>query len=156
VTISADIIADSISPLGIRITTMALAYPRFIHAEFMTHRTFSRGASSSRAIPVKRMLSEVWNHPATPIHWGANQAGMQARAELSGIRKSVAASLWKWVRVGLSVCRCGLCQNLVCINRWLTDYWSRGNIYMSWSLLLIGTTSIIYAAILTLNQRFRN
>lgn len=101
-TISADIIADSISPLGIRITTMALAYPRFIHAEFMTHRTFSRGASSSRAIPVKRMLSEVWNHPATPIHWGANQAGMQARAELSGIRKSVAASLWKWV--GRAVC----------------------------------------------------
>jgi hypothetical protein len=96
VTISADIIADSISPLGIRITTMALAYPRFIHAEFMTHRTFSRGASSSRAIPVKRMLSEVWNHPATPIHWGANQAGMQARAELSGIRKHVSASLWKW------------------------------------------------------------
>ncbi len=68
-TISADVIADSISPLGIRITTMALVYHRFIHAEFMTHRTFSRSASSSRAIPVKRMLSEVWNHPATPIHW---------------------------------------------------------------------------------------
>jgi hypothetical protein len=44
-TISADVIADSISPLGIRITTMALVYPRFIHAEYMTHRVFSRNAN---------------------------------------------------------------------------------------------------------------
>ncbi len=101
-TISADVIADSISPLGIRITTMALVYPRFIHAELMTHRVFSRNASSSRATPIKRMLSEVWKHPATPIHWGANQAGMQARTELSGIRMAAAALLWKWT--GRVVC----------------------------------------------------
>lgn len=32
--ISATIIADSISPDGVRITTFELEYPRFIHAEF--------------------------------------------------------------------------------------------------------------------------
>ena len=80
--IQAKIIADSISPNYIRLTTMQLIYPRFIHSEFMTHRAFSRNASSSRAIPVKKMLEMICNEPAAPIHWGANQPGMQADLEL--------------------------------------------------------------------------
>lgn len=82
-TISAKIIADSISPDGVRLTTMLLRYPRFVHAEFMTHRVFSRNASSSRAIPVEKMIQAVIDDPAMPIHWGANQKGMQAHDELS-------------------------------------------------------------------------
>ena len=35
-TIKATIIADSISPAGIRLTTLQLRYPKFIHGEFMT------------------------------------------------------------------------------------------------------------------------
>ena len=82
-TISAKIIADSISPDGIRLTTMLLRYPRFVHAEFMTHRVFSRNASSSRAIPIEKMIQAVIDDPAMPIHWGKNQKGMQAAQELS-------------------------------------------------------------------------
>lgn len=82
-TITAKIIADSVSPFGPRITTMQLRYPRFIHAEFMTHRAFSRNASSSRAIPVARLIQDVLDDPAMPIHWGKNQPGMQAREEHS-------------------------------------------------------------------------
>lgn len=67
---------------GTRIDTLELKYPRFIHAEFMTHRMFSRNASSSRAIPVEKFLKQIQEQPATPIHWGANQAGMQAEEEL--------------------------------------------------------------------------
>lgn len=77
------------------LTTMQLRYPRFIHAEFMTHRVFSRNASSSRAIPVKKMLAQVWNDPATPIHWGKNQAGMQAHETLQGWKLKAAKLLWK-------------------------------------------------------------
>lgn len=65
-----------------RLTTFVLKYPRFIHAEFMTHRVFSRNASSSRAIPVKTMIQKVIDDPAMPVYWGKNQAGMQAREEL--------------------------------------------------------------------------
>lgn len=79
--IYAKIVADSISEQGIRITTMELCYHRFIHSEFMTHRMFSRNASSSRAIPVEKMINQVKENPATPIHWGKNQPGMQAREE---------------------------------------------------------------------------
>lgn len=80
-TISAKIIADSISPDGIRITTYELEYPRFIHAEFMTHRLFSRNAASSRAIPVKKAIELIRADTAKPIHWGKNQPGMSAKEE---------------------------------------------------------------------------
>lgn len=77
-TISAKVVADSISTEGIRLTTLLCRYPRFIHAEFMTHRVFSRNASSSRAIPVKRLIESVMQDTAMPIYWGRNQPGMQA------------------------------------------------------------------------------
>lgn len=80
--ITAKIIADSLSPDNVRLVTMQLEYPRFIHSEVMTHRVFSRNASSSRAIPVAKMIEAVRANPAMPIHWGKNQPGMQADGQL--------------------------------------------------------------------------
>jgi thymidylate synthase ThyX len=91
----AKIIADSISSnTGKRIATMQLRYPRFVHAEFMTHRVFSRNASSSRAIPVAKMIEQVRNDPAMPIHWGKNQPGMQADVSLDALERDLAISAW--------------------------------------------------------------
>lgn len=84
--IKAKMIQDSIAPSGVRIETMELEYPRFIHSEFMTHRVFSRNAASSRAIPVHVMMKQIWNNPAMPVHWGANQSGMQASGEVKNIK----------------------------------------------------------------------
>jgi thymidylate synthase ThyX len=94
--ISAEIVADSISDVvdDKRIITYVLEYPRFIHSEFMTHRSFSRNAASSRAIPVKKVIELVENTPAMPIHWGMNQAGMQAKEELSGLSLETAQYEW--------------------------------------------------------------
>lgn len=80
-TISAKVIEDSISVPGKRITTFQLRYPRFIHAELMTHRVFSRNASSSRAIPVSKLIEDIIRDTAMPSHWGKNQPGMQADEE---------------------------------------------------------------------------
>lgn len=80
-TITAKSVLASVSPDGQRIDTLLLRYPRFIHAEFMTHRQFSRNASSSRAIPVERLIEDIRRDPAIPIHWGKNRAGMQAWEE---------------------------------------------------------------------------
>lgn len=97
--IKVDIVADSIAADSHdRITTFQLRYPRFIHAEFMTHRVFSRNASSSRAIPVKTLLDQIRNDPAMPIHWGKNQAGMQAREELNVTEQAYAEKHWKMAR----------------------------------------------------------
>ncbi len=76
--ISAKIIADSRCLItGQRITTMQLRYPRIIHAEFMTHRLFSRNASSSRAVPIAKLIEEARYNTAMPVRFGANQKGMQ-------------------------------------------------------------------------------
>lgn len=85
-TITASVVADSLSiESGHRLTTLQLRYQRFIHAEFMTHRDFSRNASSSRAIPVTRLIQDVIDDTAMPIHWGKNQPGMQAHEEHDGL-----------------------------------------------------------------------
>jgi thymidylate synthase ThyX len=85
--INAKILLDSINPVGNRITSWILTYPRFFHSEIMTHRVFSRNAASSRAIPVKRMIDDIRQNCAMPIFWGKNQAGMQAKEELDDIVK---------------------------------------------------------------------
>lgn len=92
--IEVKMIADSIFD-DIRICTLQLKYHRFIHGEFMTHRVFSRSASSSRAIPINKIISQVWNNPAMPLHWGANVSGMQAKQELTGYKLKVAKCIWR-------------------------------------------------------------
>ena len=37
---NARVLADSISPAGIRLTTLEVRFPRFILSEFNTHRPF--------------------------------------------------------------------------------------------------------------------
>lgn len=79
--IKAEIICDSISDFDKRLTTMKITFPRIILAEFNTHRQFSRNTSSSRAIPIKKMIKDVEENPFIPLHWGKHQAGMQAFEE---------------------------------------------------------------------------
>ncbi len=91
---SAKIIADSINPVGDRITTFELTYPRFVHAELMTHRLFSRNSASSRALPTKKLLEQIENNPVMPKFWGKNQSGMQAAEELTGEDLAAAKDEW--------------------------------------------------------------
>lgn len=93
-TVSAKVIKDSVSPDGIRVTTLELEYPRIIHSELMTHRVFSRNSASSRAIPVSKVIELVESNPAMPVHWGKNQPGMQAQQELDETSKQSVKQLW--------------------------------------------------------------
>lgn len=81
--IKAEIIADSLNTVGNRLTTFVLEYPRFIHAEVLTHRCFSKNAASSRAIPIEKVIEQVIENPAMPVWWGKNRPGMQANEELT-------------------------------------------------------------------------
>lgn len=76
------ILKDSINPTDDRLTTFELTYPRFVHAELMTHRLFSRNSASSRAIPTPKLVQRIRDEPVMPKWWGKNQKGMQAKAEL--------------------------------------------------------------------------
>ena len=96
--ITAKIIADSIAPNGVRMTTMEIEYPRFILAELNTHRMLSKNSASSRAIPVKAMHEHIRANTAAPVHWGINQPGMKAKEELTGADLSWAKYLWESAR----------------------------------------------------------
>lgn len=96
--INSKIILDSVSEDGVRITTWELEYPRFIHAELMTHRVFSRNAASSRAIPIEKTIEQVLTNPAKPEEWGYNQAGMQAKKVMTESYK-IATANYLWSKV---------------------------------------------------------
>lgn len=85
--IKAEVVADSVSPRGKRITTFKVRYPWIIHGEVMTHRVLSRNASSNRAIPLRKMLEEARSDElrAEPVYWGAEQKGMEPGGELDNI-----------------------------------------------------------------------
>ena len=95
---SAKIIKDSINTSGDRITTFELTYPRCVHAEFMTHRLFSRNAASSRAIPIEKMIEAVKKTPMMFKWWGKNQKGMSAKEELTGRALERAKEEWLLTR----------------------------------------------------------
>ncbi len=95
---SAEIIADSVNLRGDRLTTFVLTYHRMIHSEFMTHRMLSKNSSSSRAIPVEKMIKLVEEQEVYPLHWGRNCKGMSAKEELEYGALLAAKHWWKSAR----------------------------------------------------------
>lgn len=75
------VLEHSISDLMVELVTFEVTMPRFVLAEFNTHRMFSRNSASSRAIPLSKQIERLQINPFIPIHWGAAQKGMQAFKE---------------------------------------------------------------------------
>jgi len=95
-TYAVKVIADSIAENGIRLVTLQCTYPRYIHAEVMTHRDFARNASSSRAIPTAKLIQNSIDNMVYPIRWGLNQPGMQASdTVLDAESEAIAEAIWE-------------------------------------------------------------
>lgn len=73
-----------------RIVTLQMRYPRWIHAEFMTHRDRARNAASSRAVSVKKGLE---NNKFRPKDIPSEQRGMQGGDQLSLDHKRAAGAI---------------------------------------------------------------
>ena len=97
---SARVLLDSVSPAGVRLTTLEVTFPRFVLAEFNTHRVFSRNSASSRAIPTAKLLERLESDPAIPLEWGRNKAGMSATEVLAGDEADEAKRVWLAARDG--------------------------------------------------------
>jgi thymidylate synthase ThyX len=91
---SARVLLDSVSPIGVRLTTLEVTFPRFVLAEFNTHRVFSRNSSSSRAVPTAKLIERVEREPAAPLEWGRNKAGMSASDVLTEEESLAAQAIW--------------------------------------------------------------
>ncbi len=90
----ARVLLDSVSEAGIRLTTMEVTFPRFVLAEFNTHRQFSRNSASSRAIPTAKIIERVEHDPVTPFEWGRNEKGMSASEVLAEEEEDNARIAW--------------------------------------------------------------
>lgn len=95
---NAEVVLDSVSAAGDRLTTIEVTLHRFVLAELNTHRVMSRNSASSRAIPVRKQLDRVIHDPAIPIEFGANQPGMQADTVLEGAEHEAALGMWLTAR----------------------------------------------------------
>jgi thymidylate synthase ThyX len=91
---SACVLLDSIAPNGVRLTTLEVTFPRFVLAEFNTHRQLSRNSASSRAVPTAKLIERVEQDPVLPLEWGRNKAGMSASDVLSTAEADAARHVW--------------------------------------------------------------
>ena len=93
--ITAKVIADSINETGQRLTTFELEFPRLILSECNTHGAIEKNTSSSRAIPVSKMLDHILQQNLKPIYFGSKKSGMQAGEELTGEDLQYAKDVWE-------------------------------------------------------------
>src|SRR3954467_5704864 len=89
-----EMILSSASPDGSRISTFVLKYPKMVHGDFMTHRVFSRNASSSRAIPTHKLSATTLDEMYIPL-FRENKPGMQPGGYLSEQDQAIAERLWR-------------------------------------------------------------
>lgn len=84
---------------GNRLTTFVITgFWKPILQDIARHRSLSLSAGSSRAIPSWRFRRQVLERPFIPSYWGRNRPGMQASAELTGWRRTVARLAWTYGR----------------------------------------------------------
>lgn len=92
---NAEVLADSISPDGIRLITFEVTFPRFILAEFNTHRMLSRNSASSRAIPTEKLIERVRENPFIPLTFNKRVKGMGVGEALDEVKQAQARAWWR-------------------------------------------------------------
>lgn len=90
----AKVLKDSVSPTGVRLTTLIARFPRFILAELNTHRVLSRNSASSRAIPTERLIQSVKDNPFIPETFNSRIKGMGIGDELNSDESDYAKNTW--------------------------------------------------------------
>ena len=100
---SAEVLADSITPTGVRCTTLVATLPRAYLAELNTHRLISRdgyeqelsrNSASSRAIPTEANIAAVREHPYVPTTFNARVKGMGVGEEFDAERTDNCRRIW--------------------------------------------------------------
>ena len=94
--IQAKIVADSINIQGDRLTTLEVIMPRYILAEFNTHRMLSKNSASSRAIPFSKMVKSIQDSPFVPYAWQKDHKGMQGNEYFTD-NVDIKANIFNWL-----------------------------------------------------------
>lgn len=100
--IEAKIVAHSKNRFDTELITFEVNAPRIILAEINTHRMFSRNTSSSRAIPLKRVIQSIKETPFIPIAFQKHHTGMQGVDYLDPEKKYKFEDIYKTLNNTLS------------------------------------------------------
>ena len=92
----AEVLADSIAPSGVRLTTLLARYPRFMHSEELRHRVQSHAVASSRAIPTEKNIERVRTTPFVPMTFNQRVKGMGVGDPLEEGQQEAARQEWLW------------------------------------------------------------
>lgn len=92
--ISATILADSVSPRGIRLVTLEVNVPMVMQPQILRHRDFSFSVQSTRAVPTPVQVARVRENPFVPMRWGRVEKGMVASDVLNEVEESLARETW--------------------------------------------------------------
>lgn len=101
-TYAASILADSLSPAGVRLTTVLATYPAIAHEHMLTHRVLSRSTSSIRAIPTMMLIEDTRRDPFIPAEFRRNRPGMQPGEVMTGEDHEWARV--EWIRAARNAC----------------------------------------------------
>src|SRR3972149_4517172 len=117
--ITAKVVADSKNSLAKRITTMVVTMPRYILAEFNTHRMFSRNSASSRAIPFEKMVKSVEENPFIPLAWQKDHKGMQGTKYFT--EEESVVNRYDWVQASKDAIRRAIALHNTGVTKQLTN-----------------------------------
>lgn len=92
---TADVVADSISPEGHRITSVKVVYPHAVHKDMLRHRAHNRNVESFRAQPPEKLIEALRSgHAFMPDVFAKRTKGMgQSHEEISEMES--AQALWR-------------------------------------------------------------
>lgn len=92
----ATVICDSVNPLGNRLITLELVYPRIVHSEVMSYCSFARNANSSRAMTPGSVIQQVRDEGFVPDVWRkADVRGMVPKGSLPYDDAVAAELIWR-------------------------------------------------------------
>lgn len=93
------IIKHSISNLGNDIITWEVRIPKWMVAEFNTHKVeIERNSASSRAVPTKLIIDMVMDFPCMPFEWRYNASGMSPQELMTPEDEAYANNIWLDIR----------------------------------------------------------
>jgi len=91
----AEILADSVTAHGARLTTIRLTIPRIVLGELTRHRAFSFCVASTRAEALGAAIKRAERAPYVPDEWPADGRGMSPRSTLPDHLGSLGERWWR-------------------------------------------------------------
>lgn len=88
------VIRDSVSPDGVRLTTIQWTYPHAVHKDLLRHRDHNSSYLSFRAYPTRKLFQMLDDDPFVPEEFTEYRRGMAVGDRLDEATEAVCREAW--------------------------------------------------------------